>query len=194
MKRLFDIVFSLLGLFILTPLSLLIGISIKIDSKGAIFYKQIRVGKNNKDFKIYKFRTMLIDADKLGLLTIGENDSRITRLGYYLRKYKIDELPQLINVLLGDMSFVGPRPEVRKYVNYYSTKQKQVLNYKPGITDLASITYKNESAILAKQQNPEDYYIKNILPKKVEINLAYIKQRSLLKDIKVIFKTIFNKI
>jgi len=192
MKRLFDIIFSLLGLLILAPLLLLIGISIKIDSKGSVFYKQIRVGKNNKDFKIYKFRTMCTDADKLGLLTIGNNDSRITKLGYYLRKYKIDEWPQLINVLLGNMSFVGPRPEVRKYVNYYNTRQKQVLNYKPGITDLASIAYKNESATLAKQQNSEAYYIKKILPKKIKINLAYIKQRSFLKDIKVIFKTIFK--
>jgi len=191
MKRLFDIIFSFLGLLIIAPLLLLIGIGIKIDSKGSVFYRQIRVGKNNKDFKIYKFRTMQIGADKLGLLTIGNNDSRITKFGYYLRKYKIDEWPQLINVLLGNMSFVGPRPEVREYVNYYNTDQKQVLNYKPGITDLASIAYKNESAILAKQQNPEVYYLKEILPKKIEINLAYIKQRSLLKDIKVIFKTIF---
>jgi len=191
MKRLFDFIFSFLGLLIIAPLLLLIGIGIKIDSKGSVFYRQIRVGKNNKDFKIYKFRTMQIGADKLGLLTIGNNDSRITKFGYYLRKYKIDEWPQLINVLLGNMSFVGPRPEVREYVNYYNTDQKQVLNYKPGITDLASIAYKNESAILAKQQNPKVYYLKEILPKKIEINLAYIKQRSLLKDIKVIFKTIF---
>jgi len=191
MKRLFDIILSLPGLIVLAPIFLIIGIAIKIDSKGGVFYKQIRVGKNNKDFIIYKFRTMLINADKLGLLTIGDNDPRITKAGYYLRKYKIDEWPQLFNVLLGNMSFVGPRPEVRKYVNYYNAKQKQVLNYKPGITDLASITYRNESAILKNQQNPEDYYIKKILPEKIEINLAYIKQRSLLKDIKVIIKTVF---
>jgi len=193
MKRFFDLIFSFFGLLILAPILLFVGIIVKLGSTGSVFYKQVRVGKNNKDFKIYKFRTMQMDAEKSGLLTIGDNDPRITKIGYFLRKYKLDEFPQLINVLLGDMSFVGPRPEVRLYVNYYNTKQKQVLNYKPGITDLASITYRNESALLAQQQNPEEFYIKNILPKKIEINLKYIKQRSFANDIKVIFKTIFFK-
>ena len=190
MKRLFDLVFSFLGLVLLFPILFFIGIAVKLDSKGAAFFKQTRVGKNNKDFKIYKFRTMYNNADKEGLLTIGNNDHRITKIGYYLRKYKIDEWPQLINVLIGNMSFVGPRPELKSYVNHYNAAQKQVLNYKPGITDLASIKYRNESELLAQQTNPEDFYIKNILPDKIKINLTYIKQRSLLKDIKIIFKTI----
>jgi len=192
MKRLFDLVFSFLGLVVLFPILFFISIAIKLDSKGAAFFKQTRVGKNNIDFIIYKFRTMQIGADKLGLLTIGNNDSRITSLGYYLRKYKLDELPQLFNVFIGDMSFVGPRPELRKYVNFYNQEQLQILNEKPGITSLASLEYRNECELLAQQKNPEAYFINEIIPKKTQINLEYVKKRNFLKDLKIIIKTLFK--
>lgn len=188
-KRIFDFIFSLFGLILIFPILIIVSILISINSKGGIFYRQVRVGENNKDFKIFKFRTMYLNADKLGLLTVGGRDPRITKVGYYLRKSKLDELPQLINVFLGDMSFVGPRPEVRKYVELYSDSQKKVLEMKPGITDLASIQFRNENIILAKQENPNQYYIDVIMPTKLEINLKYLKERSLLKDCIVIFKT-----
>ena len=188
-KRLFDIFFSLFGLLLIAPILIIVAVLIKINSKGGFFYKQVRVGKNNKDFKIFKFRTMHVNADKLGLLTVGGRDPRVTSIGYYLRKYKLDELPQLINVFIGEMSFVGPRPEVRKYVNLYSREQLKVLNVKPGITDLASIEFRNENEILSEQKNPNQYYIDVIMPKKLEINLKYIQKRNLINDIDVIFKT-----
>ena len=188
-KRLFDIVNSLLGIILLAPLFILIGILIAITSKGGVFYKQIRVGRNNVDFTIFKFRTMFIESDKKGLLTVGEKDARVTKIGYYLRKYKLDELPQLFNVFIGNMSFVGPRPEVRKYVNFYNSEQFKVLSVKPGITDLASIEFRNENEILLKSNNPEQYYIDIILPKKIDLNMKYLKNRSLITDIEVIFKT-----
>ncbi|HPX75311.1 MAG TPA: sugar transferase [Bacteroidales bacterium] len=193
MKRIFDLLFSFLGLVILSPFLLIIAILIVIDSKGDIFYLQQRVGKDNKDFNIFKFRTMRPNSDKQGLLTVGAKDSRITRIGVFLRKYKIDELPQLINVLIGNMSFVGPRPEVRKYVDLYNSEQKKVLTVKPGITDYASIKYSNENELLAKSENPEKTYIEEIMPAKLELNLKYINDASLLTDIKIIFKT-FAKI
>ena len=171
------------------PVFLFIAIAIKLTTKGPIFYKQLRVGRNNKDFKIFKFRTMKLHSDKQGLLTVGGRDSRITSVGYYLRKYKLDELPQLINVFIGNMSFVGPRPEVRNYVNYYSENQLKVLQVKPGITDLASIEFRNENDLLSNASDPNQFYIDKIMPKKIEINLRYLENRSLLKDIIVIFKT-----
>lgn len=189
MKRLFDFIVSLCGLIILIPIFLLISFLIKIDSKGDVFFRQLRVGKNNVTFKILKFRTMYANMPNGGLLTLGNNDSRITTIGYFLRKYKLDELPQLLNVLVGDMSLVGPRPEVKQYVDLYSDAQKKVLNVKPGITDLASIEFINECEILLKQKDPNQYYIDYILPKKLEINLKYIAQRNLLKDVNVIIKT-----
>lgn len=189
-KRIFDILFSIPCLLILSPLFLLIAIIIKIDSKGSVFYKQDRVGKNNSDFKVYKFRSMRVNSDRSGLLTVGGRDARITGVGYYLRKYKLDELPQLYNVLIGDMSIVGPRPEVRKYVGLYDEDQKKVLEVKPGITDLASIQYRNENEILEKSEDPEEYYIKVIMPDKIRINLTYMNDRSIFKDMKVILKTI----
>ena len=192
LKRIFDIFASLFGLIILSVVLIIISIIIKITSKGPIFYRQVRVGKDNKDFKIYKFRTMIVDADKKGMLiTVGE-DKRITGIGKFLRKTKIDELPQLINVLSGDMSFVGPRPEVRKYVNLYDDYQVNVLKIRPGITDLASIKYRDESAILGKSPNPEATYIDEIMPTKLEINLEYINKLSLIYDIKLILSTIFK--
>ncbi len=189
MKRLFDIIASFFGLLLIFPILLIVSILIKLDSKGGVFYRQVRVGKGGVDFRIFKFRTMHTDADKLGLITIGGRDPRVTKIGYYLRKYKLDELPQLINVLVGDMSFVGPRPEVRKYVDLYTEEQRKVLQVRPGITDLASIEFRNENEILEQQQNPNQYYIDVIMPHKININLKYLQNRSLLTDIGVIFKT-----
>lgn len=189
MKRFLDLLLSFLGLFFLIPFLVVIAILIKGTSKGNVIYRQVRVGKNNRDFRIFKFRTMHVNADKLGLLTVGGRDPRVTKIGYYLRKYKLDELPQLINVFIGDMSFVGPRPEVREYVNLYTEEQQKILTVRPGITDLASIAYRYESEILSQQENPDEYYIKVIMPKKIEINLKYINERSVYKDIVVIFKT-----
>lgn len=192
MKRTFDIVASFVGLLLLSPLFLIVAVWIMLDSKGGVFYKQVRVGRNNKDFLLYKFRSMRINADKAGLLTVGGRDARITRSGYLIRKYKIDELPQLLNVFLGDMSLVGPRPEVRKYVDLYTEEQRKVLMVRPGITDLASIKYRNENDLLSTQSNPEQYYIDVIMPDKLRINLEYIGHRTFLKDLGVIFKTILH--
>lgn len=190
LKRLFDIVFSIIGLIVLLPLFFFVSIMILVDSKGGLFYFQERVGKNGKDFKLIKFRTMKPDSDKKGLLTVGSKDNRITKVGYYLRKYKLDELPQLFNVLNGTMSFVGPRPEVREYVNLYTEEQKQVLNVKPGITDYASIEYFNESDLLGESDNPEETYINKIMPDKLALNKKYIDSPNIAKDITIIFKTI----
>jgi len=193
-KRGIDILFSLIGLICLFPFFIFISFFIFITSKGGVFFVQLRVGKNNKDFKLYKFRTMFLNSDNKGLLTVGNNDKRITKLGYYLRKNKLDELPQLINVLNGTMSLVGPRPEVRKYVNLYNSEQKSILDVKPGITDLASIMYYNENEILANSVNPEQTYINEIMPIKLEINKKYINEMSLLTDFKIIFKTFMKLI
>ncbi len=189
-KRLFDILASLIGIVILSPFLILISILVLLDSRGGIFYKQVRVGKGMKEFKLFKFRTMYSNSDKKGLLTVGMKDSRITRMGYYLRKYKLDELPQLLNVLIGDMSIVGPRPEVPKYVAMYNDEQKKVLNVRPGITDYASIEYANENEILSKATNPEEEYINTIMPAKLKLNLKYISEMGLTTDIKIIFRTI----
>lgn len=190
MKRIADILFSLLGLLVLLPVFVVIAIVIALDSKGGVFFLQTRVGKNNIDFKLFKFRTMRVDAESKGQLTIGGRDNRITKAGYFLRRYKLDELPQLLNVLLGDMSLVGPRPEVRKYVDMYTSEQLQVLSVKPGITDYASIKYADESELLAKAENPEQFYIQTVMPDKLAINLQYIKNRSFGADIAILFKTI----
>ena len=191
MIRLFDIIFSFLGLIILSPLLILVALWIKIDSKGSVLYRQIRVGLHGIDFGLLKFRSMQINADKAGLLTVGGRDNRITNAGYYLRKYKIDELPQLFNVLAGDMSLVGPRPEVRKYVNLYNELQKKVLLVKPGITDMASIAYKKENELLAKSSDPEKTYIEEVMPEKLKLNMIYIENRGLVNYFKIILKTIF---
>jgi lipopolysaccharide/colanic/teichoic acid biosynthesis glycosyltransferase len=193
-KRGIDILFSLIGLICLFPFFIFISFFIFITSKGGVFFVQLRVGKNNKDFKLYKFRTMFLNSVSKGLLTVGNNDKRITKLGYYLRKNKLDELPQLINVLNGTMSLVGPRPEVRKYVNLYNFEQKSILDVKPGITDLASIMYYNENEILANSVNPEQTYINEIMPIKLELNKQYINEMSLLTDLKIIFKTFMKLI
>lgn len=190
MPNFIDKFLSLIGLILLSPLFILISVLVKIESHGGVFFLQKRVGKNNKDFFLYKFRTMYIDSERKGFLTVGGKDPRITRTGYFLRKFKLDELPQLINILKGDMKLVGPRPEVRKYVNLYNENQLKVLTVKPGITDLASITYRNENEILEKADDPENYYINKIMPHKLELNLEYLKHRSFRGDINIIFRTI----
>ncbi len=192
MKRVFDIIFSLGGIIILSPFFILFWVLIKLETKGNPVFKQIRVGENNIDFTLYKFRTMFPDSEKKGSITIGGRDPRITKVGYYLRKFKIDELPQLFNVLLGDMSFVGPRPEVRKYVNLYSKHQLEVLNVKPGITDYASLKYFNENEILGNSSNPDEDYVNIIMPEKLKLNLEYVHGNNLLKDINIILKTLLR--
>ena len=189
MKRLFDILLSGLGLLIISPLFLIVAIWIKLDSPGPIFYRQVRVGRYNKDFRIFKFRSMRMGSDKGSLVTIGGRDPRITRSGYFIRKFKIDELPQLINVLVGDMSLVGPRPEVRHYVNYWTEEQMHVLDVRPGITDPASIKFRNENELLAQAEDPEKYYIEVIMQEKIKLYLDYVKKNSLWYDIKLIFQT-----
>ena len=191
-KRLFDIIFSALGIIILSPIFLLLWFTIKLESHGPALFMQTRVGKNNKDFKLIKFRSMYLNSESFGQLTVGMRDPRITNVGYTLRKYKLDELPQLLNVLKGDMSLVGPRPEVRKYVNMYTPQQMKVLEVNPGITDYASIQFINENQLLANAENPDEYYINNIMPKKLEMNLQYIKSNNPFKDISLILKTIFR--
>lgn len=189
-KRTFDIIFSFLGLLILSPILLCISLLIAVESKGGVFFKQVRVGKNDKDFKLLKFRTMYIDSDKKGLLTIGDKDPRVTKIGLFLRKNKIDELPQLINIFKGEMSFVGPRPEVRKYVKLYNEEQRKILTAKPGLTDYASIAYIHESELLAQSSDPENCYITTIMPEKLKLNLQYIQNQSFNEDLRLIFKTI----
>ncbi len=191
-KRIFDFVCSTLGIIILSPIFVLLSIMIKTGSDGPVFFKQIRVGEDGKDFEILKFRTMVVDAEKLGKqITVG-NDNRITKIGSFLRKYKLDELPQLINVFKGDMSLVGPRPEVPRYVNMYNEEQRKVLEVKPGITDLASIRYKDENALLGKAENPEEFYINTIMPDKLALNLEYINKSNVFFDIYIIVKTILK--
>ena len=164
---------------------------VKQDSPGPVFYRQVRVGRNNRDFKLYKFRSMRVDSDKKGLITIGGHDPRVTQSGYYIRKYKLDEFPQLINVFLGDMSLVGPRPEVRKYVDMYTDEQMHVLDVRPGITDMASIYYRNENELLEKANNPEKYYREVIMQDKLRINLEYVRNHSVIGDFRMILKTLF---
>lgn len=189
MKRLFDIIISLIVLSLGLPFGILIALVIVIDSKGKIFYKQMRVGRNNVDFPLYKFRTMFSESDRGSLITIGTNDTRITKTGLFLRKYKIDEFPQFINILKGEMSIVGPRPEVRKYVDLYTPEQMKVLSVRPGLTDYASIRYVNENALLAASDDPEHTYIHEIMPDKLALNLKYIQEQSLWIDLKIIFQT-----
>ena len=191
-KRIFDFLLSLFGIIILSPIFIIVSIAIKLDSKGSILFLQKRVGRYGKEFNIYKFRTMVTDAEKLGKqITVGK-DSRITRVGAFLRKFKIDELPQLFNVLKGDMSLVGPRPEVPKYVALYNEEQRKVLDIRPGITDMASLRYKDENDILGKVDNPEEYYINVIMKDKLNLNLEYIEKSNVFFDIYLILKTIIK--
>ncbi|WP_298499294.1 sugar transferase [uncultured Algibacter sp.] len=194
LKRLFDVVLSIISLIVLSPILLIISILIKLDSKGPILFIQGRVGKNNKDFNIYKFRTMKVESNKKGLLTLGNNDSRVTKIGYFLRRYKIDEFPQLINVIKGDMSFVGPRPELRYYVNFYNEEDMKIFKVRPGITGLASLKYRNEVELLKAAKNPEAFFIKTIIPDKLKYNKEYIKKRNFFFDLKLIGLTIIKVI
>jgi lipopolysaccharide/colanic/teichoic acid biosynthesis glycosyltransferase len=193
LKRLFDLMITIPMLLLVSPFFLIIALLIKLGSNGPVFYMQTRVGLSSSDFKIFKFRTMHVNADKAGLLTVGGRDPRVTSLGYFLRKYKLDELPQLLNVLFGSMSLVGPRPEVRKYVDLYNADQQKVLSVKPGITDYASIEYSEENELLAKSNDPERTYINEIMPAKLLLNQKYIAEKSLTTDIKIIWLT-FKKI
>lgn len=189
MKRIFDIIASGFGLLILSPLMLIVAIWIKLDSPGPVFYRQIRVGRYGTDFRIFKFRSMRIGSDKGSLITVGGHDARITRSGYFIRKTKIDELPQLINVFIGDMSLVGPRPEVRHYVDYWTKEQLHILDVRPGITDPASIRYRNENELLEQAKDPEKYYIEVIMQDKLKLYLQYVAEQSFWYDIKLIFQT-----
>lgn len=190
--RFFDVIFSLSGLILLFPLFLILYIAIRVESRGGGFYSQLRVGRNNRDFNLYKFRSMRIGSDKKGLITVGGRDPRITKMGYFIRKYKFDELPQLFNVLIGNMSLVGPRPEVRKYVNLYTQEQKKVLSVRPGITDYASIEYVDENEILGKAVNPEKAYIEEVIPDKIKYNMKYIENQSIFNYFKIIFLTFYR--
>ena len=189
LKRLFDIFMSLAFIIILLPVFIIISIWIMIDSRGGVFYLQSRVGKNNRDFRMYKFRSMRPESDTLGLLTIGDHDPRVTRAGKFLRKTKLDELPQMLNILKGNMSFVGPRPEVRKYVELYSAEQMKVLSVRPGLTDYASLEYIDEDSILGQSDDPDRVYITVIMPAKLELNLKYIRERSFTTDLTIMMKT-----
>lgn len=192
LKRAFDFTFAFIGLTLSAPFFLLIFLLIKIDSAGPGFYLQERIGRHGKVFRLFKFRTMHVNADRLQAITVGARDPRITNVGYYLRRFKVDELPQLINVLKGDMSLVGPRPELKKFVDLYNTEQRQVLSVRPGITDPASIKFRNENELLEGRDNPIQYYTEVIMPQKLEMNLDYIKKRSVAYDVKLIFATVFS--
>ena len=189
MKRIFDVIASGLGLIVLSPLFLILAFWIKLDSKGPVFYRQVRVGYKNKDFRIFKFRSMRVGADKGSLVTIGGHDPRVTKSGYFIRKFKFDELPQLINVFVGDMSLVGPRPEVRHYVDYWTPEQMHVLDVRPGITDPASIKFRNENELMEQAEDPEKYYIEVIMQEKIKLYLEYVEKHSFLYDLGLIFKT-----
>ncbi len=189
MKRFFDILFSVVILGLFLPIGIIIGIWILIESRGGIFYTQERIGQGGKPFQLLKFRSMRKDADKAGKLTIGMRDPRITKSGYFIRKFKLDEFPQFINVLKGEMSVVGPRPEVEEYVALYTKEQAEILNVKPGITDLASLEYFKENELLGKSENPRKTYIEEVMPAKIELNKKYIANPSLSHDIKIIWKT-----
>lgn len=191
MKRLFDIVASGLGLIVLSPVFLLLAVWIKLDSKGPVFYRQVRVGYKNRDFRIFKFRSMRQGADKGSLVTIGKRDPRVTNSGHFIRRLKLDELPQLINVLTGDMSLVGPRPEVRHYVDYWTPEQMHVLDVRPGITDPASIRFRNESELMAQVEDPEKYYIEVIMQEKIKLYLEYVEKQGFWYDLGLILKTFF---
>jgi lipopolysaccharide/colanic/teichoic acid biosynthesis glycosyltransferase len=195
-KRIFDILFSVSVLLLLSPILLIIGILIILESRGGMFFSQKRIGKSEQAFQILKFRTMFLDSEKKGQITVGDQDPRITRVGFFLRKYKLDELPQFWNVLIGEMSIVGPRPEVPYYVNFYNKNQRQVFKVKPGITDYASLKYFDENILLGKSENPEQTYIQEIMPQKLALNLEYVNHHDFSKDLKIIGKTalkIFQK-
>lgn len=190
MKRLFDVAISVPALLLLLPFFLIVSIVIRAESKGPVFYRQVRAGRYGRPFRIFKLRTMYTGSDKAGMITIGAHDRRITKTGSFLRKYKLDELPQFINVLKGEMSLVGPRPEVQQYVDLYTREQRQVLEIRPGITDFASLEYANENELLAGVADPERLYREIIMPAKLELNMKYIRESSFRTDLAIIFRTI----
>ena len=192
MIRFCDVFFSLLGLIVLSPIFVIIALCIVLDSRGGVFYRQVRVGRDGKDFRLFKFRSMASGADNKGLITVGAKDSRVTRVGYFLRKYKLDELPQLLNVVRGEMSLVGPRPEVRKYVDMYTVEQRKVLAIVPGITDYASIEYADENTILGQARDPDRAYVEQIMPDKIRYNMKYIDNQCLKEYFKIIFLTLMK--
>ena len=189
MIRLFDIVISILVIIILLPVFLILSVLIKLSSRGPVIFKQSRVGRFNHDFLVFKFRTMYVNSDTKGLLTVGSKDGRVTPIGFYLRIYKLDELPQLFNVLFGQMSLVGPRPEVRKFVEVYDASQREILQIRPGITDWASIIYKDENALLEFSKNPEEDYIQKIIPDKIKYNRIFLEKYNLSEYFKILFNT-----
>jgi len=193
LKRIFDITLSIIILIFFLPVGCIIGIWILLESKGGIFYFQERIGQFGIPFKLWKFRTMKVNADQLGKLTVGMKDPRITKSGYFIRKFKLDEFPQFVNVLIGNMSIVGPRPEVKEYVNLYTAQQREILNVKPGITDLASLEYFKENELLGKSENPQKTYIEEIMPAKIELNKKYLERPTIISDLKIMFRT-FRKI
>lgn len=194
MKRLFDIFFSCIVLLLFLPIGLVIGTWVALESRGGVFYRQQRVGKDGHAFGLLKFRTMRKDADKAGKLTVGMRDPRITRSGYLLRKYKLDEFPQFINVLKGEMSIVGPRPEVQEYVDLYTAEQREILRVKPGITDLASLEYFKENELLGKSSDPQKTYIEEIMPAKIELNKRYLKNPGVAQDLRIMWRTFLKMI
>lgn len=189
LKRLFDILSSLIVLLLCLPFLIIISIIISIESRGGVIFSQVRVGKDGREFKLYKLRSMRMNTEKSRQLTVGA-DARITRTGRFIRKFKLDELPQLINIIIGDMSVVGPRPEVPKYVALYTAEQRKVLSVRPGLTDYASIQYINESEVLCESEDPEKTYIAEVMPAKLKLNLKYVEEQSFATDLKLIFKTI----
>lgn len=189
-KRLFDILSSFFVLIHIWPFMLIIAMLVVFSGRGGVFFTQKRVGRNEKEFKLYKFRTMRLDSEQKGQLTVGGDDPRITKSGRFLRRFKLDELPQLLNVLAGSMSVVGPRPEVSKYTNMYTPEQKKVLSVRPGLTDYASIEYIDENDLLGQSQDPEKTYIDEVMPAKLKLNLKYIEEQGFLTDLKIIFKTL----
>lgn len=189
MKRIFDISCSVIILVLFLPFGFIISVFILLESRGGIFYRQERIGRYGKPFKLFKFRSMRKNADKSGTLTVGMKDSRITKTGYFIRKFKLDEFPQFINVILGDMSIVGPRPEVKEYVDLYTAEQREILNVRPGITDLASLEYFEENKLLGKSDNPQKTYIDEIMPAKIELNKRYLANPTLGNDLKIMWKT-----
>ena len=191
-KRLFDILASLVGIVILSPLFIVLAVGVVLSSKGGAFFTHLRVGKDGEDLNVFKFRTMTSESEESSELTLGDDDVRITGFGRTLRRYKLDELPQLFNVLIGNMSLVGPRPEVRKYVNNYTKEQLLVLSVKPGITDFASIEYSNEGELLGKSEDPERLYIEEVLPRKLELGIKYVREQSLGTDLSIIFRTLWR--
>lgn len=194
MKRIFDIVTSSVILLIFFPVGILISLAITMESRGGVFYRQERIGRYGIPFKVFKFRTMKVDSEKLGTLTVGMKDNRITAVGVFLRKLKLDEFPQFINVLIGQMSIVGPRPEVKEYVDLYSEEQRKVLDVKPGITDYASLEYFKENELLGKSGNPRQTYIDEIMPAKLELNKKYLANPTIMEDIKIMWKTFLKMV